>query len=115
MDLLTTDSPELSANDFVMAKNMADTLHRHFPGHLWAVTCDGSKGIATVRNLNLSGAWGFVLKLPAIYSATEWDKQVMRSGGELLERYRLSRGRFSEEAWMQAPTNFAGHLVCDKG
>lgn len=115
MDLLTTDSPELSANDFVMAKNMADTLHSRFPGHLWAVTCDGAKGIATVRNLRLSGAWGIVLKLPAVYTASAWDKDVMRAGGELLERYRLNRGSFAEEQWMQAPTDFTGHLIADKG
>lgn len=113
MDNIATDAPELNANDFTMAKHMADLLHTHYPGHLWAVTCDGDKGIATVRNLALSGAWGYVLKLPLIYSASEWDKRVMRAGGEILERFRIARRHADAVAdqIQAAPRNFAGHLI----
>lgn len=112
---LTTDSPEIDVNDHVMARHMADTLHKHYPGHLWAVTCDGRKGIATVRNLALSGEWGFVLHLPQIYSASEWDKRVVRAGGEILERYRISRASHDRVADQiaAAPKNFAGRLLVE--
>ena len=55
-----------------MAKDMSETLHGTYPGHLWAVTCEGDKGIATVRNLSLSGEWGFVLHLKTMSTASDW-------------------------------------------
>ena len=117
MMAVATDSPELSANDLVMARHMADTLHRHYPGHLWAVTCDGAKGIATVRNLMLSGSWGFVLHLPTTYSASEWDKRVIRAGGEVLERFRISRAGYDRtvDQMLSQPKNFAGHIQAELG
>ena len=87
MNELVTENPELAANDLVMAKQMAETLHSHYPGHAWAVTCDGATGIATVRNLALSGNWGFTLKLTTTYSASEFRRRIVMAGGELLERY----------------------------
>lgn len=115
MQVLTTDTPDLDVNDLVMSRHMADTLHRAYPGHLWAVTCDGWKGIATVRNLRLSGTWGFVLKLPAIYSASEWDRRVLMAGGEILERFgipRLSADRVADVI-DAAPMDFAGRLTME--
>jgi hypothetical protein len=105
------DNPDIEANDYILARNMAETLNRHYPGHLWAVTCEGDKGIATVRNLRLSGRWGFILKL------REMDKNmrcVMRAGGELLERYRLARRAFNQDHYEALPTDFAGQLKADQ-
>jgi hypothetical protein len=102
-----TGNPNVVALDFLTAKQMAETLHSHYPGHLWAVTCEGLKGIATVRNLRLSGRWGFVIKLRDL-KADPGMKEVIRAGGELLERYRVSRGRFN-------PAEFDGELVADRG
>lgn len=110
MHPLLTDAPQVAANDLVMAKQMADTLHRHYPGHLWAVTCDGAKGVADVRNLALSGRWGFRIILPAIYSASDFDRMVMRAGGEVLERFRQRRCRIDHEALNAEPLNFAGDM-----
>ena len=60
-DDVTTDTPDLPANDLIMAKDMADTLNTHYPGHLWAVNVDGKQGMADIRNLALSGDWGHEL------------------------------------------------------
>jgi hypothetical protein len=106
MRSLVTDNPPIDANNLVMAKTMADKLHRCYPGHLWAVSVD--KGLASVRNLALSGQWGFVIKLSPIYSATYFDKLIMRAGGELLERYRVNRGLAHPEELAYLPTDFAG-------
>lgn len=104
----------INANDLVMSKGMADALHRHYPGHLWAVTCEGEKGIATVRDLMLSGTYGVILKLPAIYSASAFEKEVMRAGGEILERYRLKRGAVDHAQYANLPTDFSGNFTHDK-
>ena len=111
MSDLVLDNPDLCINDFVMAKNMAELLNRIYPGHLWAVTCDGFTGLATLRNMALSGVMAYVLHLDAQYSASMWDKMVMRAGGEVLERYRLARQRFNLAHWSSLPTDFAGRFM----
>lgn len=108
-----TDAPQIAAAEMLIAKNMAETLHRNYPGHLWAVTCED--GVMTVRNLLLSGQWGFVLKMREQYSASELARQVKRAGGELLERYRLSRGQLRDDEYENLPTDFAGRLMADEG
>ena len=92
---------------------MAEALHAAYPGHLWGVTCEGEKGIATVRNLALAGNWGFVLKLADIYSASDWKKVVVRAGGELLERFRLRRGAADQDAIAGLSHDFAGRTLGD--
>jgi hypothetical protein len=111
---IATDAPDINANDYVMSMNMANTLHQHYPGHLWAVTCDGTKGIATVRNLGLSGKWGFVLKLKDHSTASDWDKRIVRAGGELLERYRLTRGKLRIDEYGALNTDFSGNFTADQ-
>jgi len=111
MSNIVTENPQLRANELVRAKQMADTLHKHYPDHLWAVTCDDYQGIVTVRNMSLSGAWGFVLKSDSMYSASHFDKEVMRAGGELLERYRVHRGRAEHDELAALPADRSGRLV----
>lgn len=113
MSDLVTDNPVGAANDMLTAKSMAEALHQAYPGHLWAVTCDGKTGMADIRNLGLSGSWGFRLKLKHIYSASEFKRDVLRGGGELLERYRLSRGRLDIDQLSSLSTDFAGRLKAD--
>jgi hypothetical protein len=97
----------------VMAKTMAAALHAHYPGHLWAVACDGQIGFADVRNLALSGTWGFRIRLSKMYSASAFEKQVVMAGGELLERYKLKRGRLNEDHLLSLKADFAGRLTAD--
>jgi hypothetical protein len=112
MEGALVDSPQIQVNEFFLAKNAAELLHKHYPGHLWAVTVDGC--FLDVRNLYLDGKWGFRLSIPAIYSSSELDKRVMRAGGELLERYRQRRAHADEAALHTLPTNFAGLHTPDK-
>ncbi len=114
MTPLVTDSPVGDLNDILMAKTMAEALHQAYPGHLWAVSCDGKTGMADVRNMALSGNWGFRLKLNQIYSASEFKKNVLRAGGEILERYRLARGKANQDEYSDLKTDFAGHFKADK-
>jgi hypothetical protein len=112
---LLTDTPQVALDDLITAKNMAETLHKHYPGHLWGVHCDWKGGVADIRNLGLSGNWGFriVLKGPnGFYTASDLDKQVMRGGGELLERFRQRRGA-ANEAIHHIAKDFAGRKQFD--
>src|SRR5262245_45577610 len=114
MQPLVTDAPDINANDYVMAKNAAETLHKHYPGHLWAVAIDKDAQTLDVRNLALSGVWGFRIRLVHLFSGTDFDKQVLRAGGELLERYRLARGKANREAIDGLSVDAAGHHLADR-
>lgn len=105
--------PGLALLDYNMAKEMSEILHGAYPGHLWAVTCEGDKGIATVRNLSLSGEWGFVLHLKAMSTASDWKRMVIMAGGELLERFNLRRGLANSEAIMEVQNDFSGRSIGD--
>jgi hypothetical protein len=111
-DLILTDSPTVTANEYILARETAATLHECYPGYLWGVNVERS--IVNVRNLNLSGMWGFTLHVPAIYSASEWKKQVMRAGGEILERYRMRRGQRDEQRLLEAQRDYRGALLFDR-
>lgn len=113
MNEIVTDNPVGHAADIGLAKQMAEALHQAYPGHLWAVTCDGRTGMADIRNLALSGQWGFRLHIHRNYSASYWKHRVVMGGGELLERYRMRRGRFDEDAYNNLPVNRAGNIIGD--
>jgi hypothetical protein len=103
---MLVDSPQIAINEFFMAKNAADHLHKHYPGHLWAVAIDG--GFLDIRDLYLSGDHGYRLKIGQMFSGSDWEKKIMRAGGEILERYRQRRGVVDEAGIHTLPVNFAG-------
>jgi hypothetical protein len=110
---LVTDNPDIRANDLILAKEMADTLNRHYPGHLWAVHVQGEQGMADVRNMSLSGEYGYRLRLVANYSMSEFLKRVVKAGGEILERFNLSRTAHRVEQVHDVPRDFSGRLLGD--
>lgn len=113
MSQLVTDNPKGAMIDVLTARTMAEYLHQAYPGHLWAVSCDTRTGFADVRNLALSGNWGFRIRLSGIYSASGFRKDVLKAGGEILERYRLARGAYDDAQLADLKTDFAGRLKAD--
>lgn len=112
MDAMTTDAPQISANDLIFAKEMAEVLHAHYPGHLWAVSVEG--GMADIRNLMLSSQYGYRLRLPDVYSMSSFRHKVIHAGGEILERFKVLRGRADFEAMAGLPVDIAGRPIGDK-
>lgn len=102
----------ISASGMLLVKRTAETLHRHYPGHLWAVNIDEEGGVITVMNLALSGKWGFLLKLKTVQEDPDL-KSVMRAGGELLERYRLRRGRYESGSIKELLRDIRGNAIAD--
>jgi hypothetical protein len=80
-------------NDMVMAKDVGDTLFEKYPGHLWAI--EVRSGVVIVKCLNISSQWGFILKYKDVKDDAGFrKKEVIRAGGELLERAGLKRGAY---------------------
>lgn len=110
---LVTDNPKGALNDILTARVMAEALHAAYPGHFWAVSCDGKTGFADVRNLALSGNYGFRIRLSGIYSASGFKRDVLKAGGEILERFRVDRGRLDDDQLSSVRQDFAGRPVAD--
>lgn len=106
---------DLNPQDVILQRDLLTVLHRHYPGHFWDVDVNVRQGMINVRNLFLSGIYGFRLKLKGIFSASQIEHDVKMAGGELLERYCVSRGRFNVDKWANLPTNFAGEIIVDRG
>ena len=80
--------------DMIMAKDVADTLHTHYPGHLWAVAV--KSGVIIIKALNISSLWGYVLHYKDVcHDAGTRRKESIRAGGEILERAKLARGAYT--------------------
>jgi len=116
-DLITyavdpTEKAFASFNDMHLAQQVAESLNKRYPGHLWAVAIPENQGIIQVRDLMLSGEWGFIIKLSDFASASELDKLAMRYGGELLERYNVARRGTNQAEIAMLPTDFSGrHII----
>lgn len=104
---------DLSASGKLLAMEVGDTLNKHYPGHLWAVTVDEDGGVLVVKNLALSGNWGFVFHLNKLPNGKSIRPAVVRAGGELLERYNLSRGRLIRNEVLELKRDFRGVPIGD--
>lgn len=79
------------AQDMTMAKDIADTLFVKYPGYMWGVNV--TSGVAIIKCLNVSSLYGFVLKYKDIcHDAAFRQKEIIRAGGEILERAKMNRG-----------------------
>lgn len=101
------------ANDFLMAKEASDALTAAYPGWLWGVNVDGKTGMCDIQNFNLAGNRGYRLKLHDIYSASSFKADVLRAGGEILERYNQKVGKFDAQKWAELTLNAQGVPIGD--
>tara|TARA_R100000750_G_scaffold58977_1_gene47075 strand:- start:127 stop:492 length:366 start_codon:yes stop_codon:yes gene_type:complete len=97
-----------SINDHVLAKNVAETLEKKYPGWFWAVNV--MDGVVTVKSLRLSGNWGFVIHADKIDNDY---KIVVMAGGEILERFRQQRGKFNNTLYNDLDMDVKGKLDGD--
>jgi hypothetical protein len=95
--LAIADTEQLQ--DMNMAKDIADTLFVQYPGYMWGVNV--TSGVAVIKCLNVSSNHGFVLHYSQIKDDAGFrKKEVLRAGGEILERAGMRRGsrRVGEKA-----------------
>lgn len=85
-------------------------LERHYPDWPWYVECRLPTGLIAVKNMALNGDYGFYLPIAGLINETD-PKLVMRAGGEVLERYRLDRGKMPE--LVDVERDFLGKAIGD--
>lgn len=82
-------------SDDSMAGEMLQALCAAYPGHSWFVKIAG--GIVHVKNLDFSDKWGMALHYGQIKAdASERKRELLRAGGEFLERANQRRGAKTE-------------------
>lgn len=90
-----------------MAADVSNKLMQCYPGYPWMVNADIVGGLVTIQ-LDFSGRWGCTLYWKTVEHDRAEMKEVMRAGGELLERFRLKRGVADEVQIYNMPVDFTG-------
>ncbi len=83
--------------DLALAAAVYHKLDEHYPGHQWRVNADHDTGLVTVQLLYTdllrhNAKWGYVIKIARL-NGDPTLRAAVKAGGELLERYGLSRNR----------------------
>ncbi len=89
------------AEDIIMCGKVSEILNRHYPDHLWMIGADHEAGMIYVElpydtKIHVYNL-GFKLHINKLGNAKSMQKKVVKAGGELLERYKLKRGRASQD------------------
>lgn len=106
-----------AAADIALCADVARTLEKFYPNHMWLVGADSFAGRVTVdlpyeKPVALKN-YGYLLHLSSIQAAGA-EAKVMRAGGELLERFGLTRGAATENSHAYATEHgldITGHIV----
>tara|TARA_R110002072_G_scaffold21764_21_gene76830 strand:- start:92 stop:424 length:333 start_codon:yes stop_codon:yes gene_type:complete len=106
------DSPDMPtpAEQF-LAMRIAELLQRKYAGHLWGVHV--KKSVATIHNMALSGNHGYILHLNNLKIEDEFNQRVIKAGGEILERFAVSRGEIVDHEMASLKRDFANRPVFD--
>lgn len=91
---------KFAAMDMANAEWMFNVLNREYPGHAWRCRHDGRQGMAYLSIPILMGInkfWAINLKTDPLSRDL-----LVRAGGEILERYGLSRTRFNLGEFLEA-------------
>ena len=78
------------------------------------MNCNGRTGLIEIRNMALSGNWGYILKIGEVYSMSSLERDAVRAGGEILERFAMARAQFRADQYAEIEVDFAGRLLFDK-
>jgi hypothetical protein len=95
--------------DVAAARSVRRILDTAYPGHDWEVLADSAQGYVAFRIPALMGMnYAYLVK-----GRDLTPEAVLKGGGELLERYRLQRGRFDLDRFLEARA--AHSILLDRG
>jgi hypothetical protein len=91
-------SADRASSDIAAATAVRRILDAAYPGYDWEVVADSAQGYVAVRIPTLMGGnWAYKLNGKDVT-----PQAVVRGGGEVLERYRLPRGKFDLDRFLEA-------------
>jgi hypothetical protein len=87
-----------AAADLAAARSVRRILDTAYPGYDWEVVADSAQGYVAFRIPALMGMnYAYLVKGKDLTA-----EAVLTGGGELLERYRLPRGKFDLDRFLEA-------------
>lgn len=98
----TSGYGDLLCKDLDIGKKILDVLEHYYPLHAWFVNVSNESGHCTIQ-LMYPGVddklriwrYGMLLHLNKLGVGQELEAKIMRTGGEVLERYNMSRGKLT--------------------
>jgi hypothetical protein len=95
----------LEAYEFGVCKTIFEKLWEHYPGYDWKVAVNAIGGVASIKLPRLHhSALGYNILMSDLASDPDL-RHVVRGGGELLERFRLTRTRVNKAEYTDAIRN----------
>lgn len=99
---------ESQAADISLCSQVSEILNKHYLNHPWLIGCNHETGVFSIKllypnHVGMIGNYGVLLHLRK--SAANHDvlqKNVMRAGGELLERWGMDRGKADNLSYEKA-------------
>lgn len=86
-------------------------LKRHYPLRVWAVQPQVDQGVVDIFLLDATGRWAYTLHL-AHKTFEILGREAVRAGGEILERFNLSREkRFNRDHVETLSRNIRGEAI----
>jgi len=79
----------------IIANRIGLTLHTAYPNRNWLVRVSDDLSVATINCTDISLEYGYMLHLDKITHDLELAARV--AGGEILERFHLSRDKYSDD------------------
>lgn len=102
---------EWDAKNAATATEIAGILEKQFPGYIWMVAPCVEAGYADVRLMNVSAKYGYRINLKRDYFEDPSRRIVIKAGGEIVDRYRLSVR--ADEAKLASLRQIAGETIGD--
>lgn len=97
-----------SASLRILIHNVMLRLAKSFPGYDWLVSADDKTGIIDIYLPEMGGNTAYTLHINKLDSRM---KKVVNAGGQILERYNLSRTKMSVDDMAILQRDFKGVAI----
>lgn len=92
-----------------LCRSIGAVLQRHYPGRRWFADVNLQGGIAYIACPDISMRFGYSLRISR--TMLQLEEAVKKAGGEILERFHLSRERAREGDTKFMPRNARGEVI----
>ncbi|MFZ4856149.1 MAG: hypothetical protein ACOYL3_07105 [Desulfuromonadaceae bacterium] len=97
--------------DQQLCEIVSAVLMRHYPLYDWLVRADRRKGMIDILNVSLDGQLGCRIFMDGPATVSGLEHKAMMYGGEILERFNVTRGTMKQQEVAELPRDFAGRIT----
>lgn len=98
---------KVELSDAMLACDLSKVLADQYPGYQWLLCVNSEGKVIDIKNLEVSGTWGYRILRPDLMAHDELRHAVVIAGGEILERAGLRRGKIDQDVlpvWVEGIT-----------